>query len=340
MLSFLKYSSLLILLQGICGVLHAQDIHFSQYNGSLLNLSPAFTGVFNGDFRAGAIYRSQWTAVPVSYSTFSMHGEARLKPKQFVRDNLGVGFLFNNDKAGDASYTMNQFFLKASYLKPLTDDSTLLISAGFNLGICSAFFDYSKMTFDEQFDGVNYSRSRSAGENFAFTRYNYADVNLGLGLAYRPFDKLQLNYAIGWHHLNRPLVSFQTNKESRLDMKLANYLQAVYELNPTLDIVGEMLYNRQGKYNEYIPHASMKYYFSRDKNLSVSGGLMLRAKDAIVMRAGYTHKTLQSGIAYDINTSKFTAATNRRGGFELFVNYVFSKPKPVFIKRRPCPVYM
>lgn len=320
--------------------MYAQDIHFSQYNGSLLNLSPAFTGLFNGDYRAGAIYRSQWRAVPVSYSTFSMHGEARLQPQQLKGDQVGVGFLFNNDKAGDARYTMNQLFLKAAYIKPLNLDTTLVLSAGFNLGICSAFFDYNKMTFDEQFDGVTYSAARAAGENFAYTRYNYGDVNLGLGLQYKVSNTLHLTYGVGLHHLNRPVVSFQTNADSRLDMKWANYLQAVYMLNEKVDLIGEALYNRQGKYNELIPHTSAKYYFNRDRNEAVSGGLMLRAKDAVVMRAGYTYKTIQSGIAYDINTSKFLAATNRRGGFEIFVNYVFSKPKPVFIKRRPCPVFM
>lgn len=318
----------------------AQDIHFSQYNGSLLNLSPAFTGFFNGDFRAGAIYRSQWTSVPVSYATFSMHGEARVKPNALSKERFGVGFLFNNDKAGDARYTMNQFYIKSAYQKALNTDSTLLMSAGFNLGFCNAFFDYSKMSFDVQHDGASYSASRSTGEAFSATRYSYADLNLGLGVSYRLNEKLSFTYALGVHHLNRPSISFQSNKESRLDAKWVNYVQGVVVLNPVMDAVGEILYSRQGKYNELIPHGTVKYYLERDKNLAVSGGLMFRAKDALIIRSGYTYRTLQAGIAYDVNISRFVAATNRRGGFEIFVNYIFSKPKPVFLKRRTCPVYM
>ena len=68
--------------------------------------------------------------------------------------------------------------------------------------------------------------------------------------------------------------------------------------------------------------------------------MCLRARDAVVFRFGYTHKTLQSGIAYDINTSKFTAATNRRGAFEIFVNYVISRKPSNFVKKRVCPVFM
>lgn len=57
---------------------------------------------------------------------------------------------------------------------------------------------------------------------------------------------------------------------------------------------------------------------------SIQGGLCWRARDAVVLRFGYNYKTLQSGIAYDVNISRFIAATNRRGAFELFVNYVLS----------------
>jgi hypothetical protein len=59
-----------------------------------------------------------------------------------------------------------------------------------------------------------------------------------------------------------------------------------------------------------------------------------------VLRFGYTERTLQSGIAYDINISKFTAATNRRGAFEIFVNYVIRRQPNYTVKKRICPVFM
>src|SRR3954465_12344136 len=85
--------------------LKGQDIHFSQYNGSLLNLNPAFTGVFDGDYRFNAIYRTQWQAVPVPYKTVGISGYMRFRPKQLKSDCIGFGLQFNNDQAGDAFYT-------------------------------------------------------------------------------------------------------------------------------------------------------------------------------------------------------------------------------------------
>ena len=54
----------------------------------------------------------------------------------------------------------------------------------------------------------------------------------------------------------------------------------------------------------------------------------------------YQIKTLTAGVSYDVNTSKFIAATNRRGGFEIYVTYIFKKIIPFAPKTRVCPIYM
>jgi len=317
-----------------------QDIHFSQFNGSLLNLTPGFTGLFNGDFRVGAIYRSQWQAVPVPYSTFSMNGEARIKPKQLVKDMVGVGLVFNSDKAGDSRYGTTQLYANGSYIFLGKPDSTLLFTIGMNLGWCQVGFDYDKMTFDNQFDGVNYNKTTASGENFDWTKYNYADLNLGTGIQYILDHKHRFTVGLGFHHLTSPVITYQGNMLSKLDFKLTNYLSYSTPINQKVDVIAEALISKQAKNYEIIPHSSLKYYFNKDDNKAVLAGMCLRARDAVVFRFGYTHKTLQSGIAYDINTSKFTAATNRRGAFEIFVNYVISRKPSNFVKKRVCPVFM
>ncbi len=318
----------------------AQDIHFSQFDGSLLNLSPAYTGFFNGDFRVGAIYRSQWQSVPVAYSTISMSGEARLKPTSLKKDMIGVGITFNNDRAGDARYGTTQFYASGNYIFLGKADSSLLISGGLNIGIIQAGFDYSKMTFDNQFDGINYNRTVPTGEKFDWTNIVYADMNAGFAAQYILNYKHKFSYGIGLHHLTNPVITYQGNSLSRLDFRLANYLSYSTSINPKLDIIAEALFNKQGKYYEVIPHTSLKYYLNRDLNQAILGGICLRARDAFVFRVGYHYKTLNSGIAYDINTSKFTAATNRRGAFEIFVNYIIKKQRGYVAKKRACPVFM
>jgi type IX secretion system PorP/SprF family membrane protein len=323
----------------LSGTLRAQDIHFSQSDGSLLNNSPAFTGLFMGDYRIGAIFRSQWQSVPVPYSTFSMNGEARIKPKAFVKDMVGVGVLFNSDKAGDTRYKTTQLYISGNYVYSLID-SSLIFTMGMNLGWCQVGFDYDRMTFDNQFDGLQYNPGLATNEKFDWTRYNYADINLGSAIQYRIKNKSFFTYGLGLHHLASPVISYQGNAASKLDFKLANYFRFVTPVSLKSDIVTEAVVNKQGKYYEVIPHASLKYYINRENNLAVSGGMALRARDAIIFRFGYTNKTLQSGIAYDINTSKFIAATNRRGAFEIFVNYIIKRTPSYVSKKRVCPVFM
>ena len=54
----------------------AQDIHFSQFFNAPYAQSPANIGQFDGDYRAGAIYRQQWRSVTTPYSTFGIGGDA------------------------------------------------------------------------------------------------------------------------------------------------------------------------------------------------------------------------------------------------------------------------
>ncbi|MCE3226557.1 MAG: hypothetical protein K0S32_1108 [Bacteroidetes bacterium] len=324
----------------LCGSVSGQDIHFSQYDGSLLNHSPAFTGMFNGDYRVGAIYRSQWQAVPVPYSTFSMNGEARFKPPSFAKDMIGAGVLFNSDKAGDTRYGTTHLYLSGTYLHSATADSSLLVSAGLNVGWCQVGFDYERMTFDNQFDGLQYNPTLASGERFTWTKYNYADINFGLAAQYRINRSLNVTYGFSLLHLTTPVISYQGNFVSRLDMKIGNYVRVVTPVSAKADVIGEALFNKQGKYYEVIPHGSVKYYLNRDDNKAVLAGACWRARDAVIFRVGYTYKTMNSGIAYDINTSKFIAATNRRGAFEIFINYIIKKEPSYVAKKRVCPVFM
>ncbi len=337
----IKKACIYLLLQAVLiQFAFGQDIHFSQFGGSLLNISPGFTGLFNGDYRVGAIYRSQWQSVPVKYSTFSMSGETRIKPQQLVKDMVGLGATFNSDRAGDARYGTTQFYVNGSYIFTGSADSTLLLTVGMNLGWCQVGFDYSKMTFNNQYDGLQYVPSLASGENFAYTNHNFADINVGATAQYLLNNQHRFTYGLGLFHVTSPRISYQGNNDSRLDFKLTNYFAYSVPVDVKADLVAEALLTNQGKYFEIIPHASLKYYLSRDLNQAVLGGLCLRARDALIIRFGYHYKTLQSGIAYDINVSKFTAATNRRGGFEMFVNYVIKRKRSYIAKKRFCPVFM
>ena len=74
--------------------LFSQDIHYSQFYNSPLNLNPANTGMFDGDFRFAANQRTQWRSVTVPFSTFSLSADA-FQPKEWK--NISLGALMNHD---------------------------------------------------------------------------------------------------------------------------------------------------------------------------------------------------------------------------------------------------
>jgi len=113
-----------------------------------------------------------------------------------------------------------------------------------------------------------------------------------------------------------------------------------YPIGVKTDIIAEILYSHQGKYNEVVPGAMVKFLLDEKTRQAISVGLYYRAKDAVIARLGYQIKTLTAGVSYDVNTSKFIAATNRRGGFEIYVTYIFKKIIPFAPKTRVCPIYM
>ena len=95
----------------------AQDIHFSQFYLSPLNLNPAMTGVMNCNIRMVANYRNQWASVLRSnaYNTYSFSYDQRIPVGRY--DYFGIGGTFWGDEAGEANFSTLTGKLSASYSK-------------------------------------------------------------------------------------------------------------------------------------------------------------------------------------------------------------------------------
>jgi type IX secretion system PorP/SprF family membrane protein len=331
---------LLIVFTGVKCISFAQDIHFSQFSMSPLNLNPAFSGFFDGDYRGAANYRSQWRSVPVSYSTFSFSADMNTDMKHTLKGRLGLGLLFNNDVAGDSKYGTNQISVPISYIHMLSPDSNFFLSVGVQPGISSVGFQTSKLTFDSQWDGDAYNPALSNGENFPLMKRTYFDCGTGMALQYRIKQRSAVTLALGLSHLNTPKISYFKNEDIQLDPKFSTYLSYTYPVAPQVDFSAEYLFEKQGTYKENIFGVKAGFNFPTEVKQSVNAGFYLRAKDALITRIGYDFKNWQFGMSYDINTSAFKAATNRKGAIEFGLICIIQKPRQFVPKQRPCPVYM
>jgi type IX secretion system PorP/SprF family membrane protein len=312
-LFFLFFSPLLWRGAGV----FAQDIHLSQFNSCPQNLNPAQTGVFDGDWRFVGNYRSQWSAIPVPYKTFSLSTDTRLKTK-LQNDVPAVGLILNTDRAGDSKFSTTQILMSAAYIKKLNKDSTHFISVGIQPGITSKSFNVNALTFDSQYDGDRYNSALGSGENFSKTKITYFDLGGGLVYLWKKNQRTQINVGISRFHLTKPKQSFFN------------------------DLIPTFLYQKQGKFNETVLGMFGKYYLKPIDGMTtaVSLGGFYRLKDAFILVANMDYRSFNVGVSYDVNLSKLVAATNNRGGFEISVIYIFKKPLVFVAKKRVCPIYM
>jgi type IX secretion system PorP/SprF family membrane protein len=322
-------------------IAHAQDLHFSQYNSSPLNLNPAHTGLFDGNWRVMGNYRTQWSAIPVPYNSYSIGADTRLKTK-LQNDVPGVGIVINTDKAGDSRFTTTQILVSGNYIKKLSADSVHFVSIGIQPGFTTRNFNTNNLTFDNQFDGDHYNAAAASGENFTQTRISYFDLGAGINYLFRLDNRTR--FMIGWagFHLNKPKQSFFDNKEIKLDVKHSISCTAQFAVATHLDVIPSALIQQQGKYNETLIGLFGKYYLKPIDGTTTALylGAFQRLKDAFILKAAMDYRNFNVGISYDVTTSKLRAANNSRGALEFSVIYIFKKIPPFVAKKRVCPIYM
>ena len=104
--------------------LWSQDIHFSQFYMSPLNLNPALTGVMNCKMRFIANYRNQWAPVlkSASFNTFNASFDQKIPVSRY--DYFGFGGTLWGDKAGSLDFKTVSFKLSGSYAKRMSGSRT------------------------------------------------------------------------------------------------------------------------------------------------------------------------------------------------------------------------
>ena len=336
----MKKSSFILLVMLSVVEASAQDIHLSQFWANPLYLNPAQAGMFDGDYRVAGAFRNQWRTVPVNYTTFSVCGDARFTNVLSQQGGAGAGIIFNNDNSGDSRYTINQFYVPLSYIQKFKGDSNLSISLGISPGISNISFNTRKLTYDNQFNGDAYDPTLPSGENYPSQSKTYFDIGTGLAAQYKLKNMGYISAGTSLSHLTRPNVSFFKSAGVDLYMKSNAYINVKYPIKDILYLHADVMYEHQGPFHETILAGRVSYVLDKKENVSVNAGISARLQDAFILLLGMDYKRLTCGVAYDINTSNFTPATNKRGAIEVALLYIFSKP-PIFTpKKRSCPVYM
>lgn len=317
----------------ILNALQAQDLHYSQFYHNPTHLSPALTGIFRGDLRAAASYRSQWKSVPVSYQTFSVTVDRKILKRD--KNYWSVGFQLQHDRAGDAALKWTQAGVLTSVTQALGERHALSVGAG--LAFVQRSFDISNLTFKNQWSGDLFDASLPTGENFDQNSGLAPTLSAGLNWHYEPADtRTRFDAGLGVFHLNRPDISFIDDSGKGLPMRLCSMLSGVVQTGEFTDIVAFGSSQHMGKAREILIGGGLRRMVTNDLALQLT--IASRLGDAIIpaFQAAWLDWTV--GLSYDFNISDFDVATNGRGGFEIAAVY---RPLPVQPLKnfKSCPLF-
>jgi type IX secretion system PorP/SprF family membrane protein len=318
---------------------YAQDIHFSMWDLSPLNLNPGYTGLFDGDYRFNGNHRNQWSSVTIPFSTYAFSADAK---NVLGHKPYSAGIQINQDRAGDSKFNTFQVNLSGAYALDIDGDSLHQLSFGTQLGVTNKSLTYDPLQFDVQYDGFQYDPSLPNQESFARASRTYANLALGVGY-FRQFDTRKLvRGGFAAFNLLRPKQSFFNDNDIKLDVRYNIHADAEWKIAEKWDALPTVLFSAQGKYKELNVGGNVRYVFTDFMGMyrAVWGGVFYRNKDATFISAGVNYDAWKVGISYDLNISTLRPASNLRGGFEIGVQYIIKFNKPQRVLHRICPDYI
>jgi type IX secretion system PorP/SprF family membrane protein len=289
--------------------LSAQDIHFSQFYASPLTLNPAMTGVINGCYRGGLMYRSQWSAFmgEVPYVTMEASGDMRMLQGKLLGDDfVGAGLRFYTDKSGDAGFSVNDIMVSGSYHKMLTENHQL--GFGLQLGYVEKSLDFSDLVFPQQYGDEGFDPDNpNPGEALDNNSVQFFDMNTGLYWMGRFTDQISGFGGFSMFHLTSPDESF-LKQDAQLPRRYVVHGGSRILFSDNFSAIPNFIFMYQGDAKELNFGSSVEYGYpnNRNTNGSLSLGAWFRHsgnRDALIFAGGLGYKDFKFGVSYDITVS-------------------------------------
>ena len=322
---------------------NAQDIHFSQFFASPLNLNPALTGVNDCSYRATGIYRNQWRSISAPYVTYSASFDIKLLQAKIPNDIFGVGAMFVGDKSGDGKLTMNSGMVSVAYHKGLDKGHRHFLGLGVQIGYTQKSLKWQQLAFPAQFDNSlqDFNLNQTNGESFTKPK-GYVDMQVGLLHQSTFNDKIAMMTGFTVYHLIPPKESFVGDKKYKLPMRFTVHEGLNIRAMRNLYVTPNFIFQYQNKAMEINIGTAVEYHLQVPKTEVIpSIGAWFRATgtDAAIINVGLEAFHTRLLFAYDINVSGLKAASTSRGGFELAIIFTGclknkSSNLPVLV---PCP---
>jgi type IX secretion system PorP/SprF family membrane protein len=327
-----KLTVLVFLSWAVLQQVHAQDPHYTQYYVYPSWLNPALTGVFDGDVRVAAIYRSQWGNIGSAYQTPGVSADFNTNKKVA----FGLGVL--NQRAGDGGFNYTTAYGSVSFSGVrFGANGYHRLNLGLQAGLIQKKFDLSKATFGNQYNpSVGFDPSLG-GE--AFSKGTLSNFDAGAGALYydaSPDKKMNLFGGFSVAHLTRPEDEFTDKSEgARLAMRYTFHAGMRILLSDRASITPNLLYMKQGSADEKMIGAYLQCKANSETDLMV--GANFRLHDAFSPFVGINYKNWMLGASYDVNISDLGKIAKNANSFELSISTIIRRKVKTEAVEFVCP---
>jgi len=298
-----------------------QDLHFSQYFNAPLLVNPANTGFIpDGDYRLGINYRNQWASVTTNpYKTFSAYGDVQLFGDRFENGWVGLGGALLKDAAGAGNLRTTRAYAALAYHQALGLGS--LLSAGFNVGYTNKSVDFSKLTFDNQWNGKFFDINAPTGEGFITNQVNYFSLQMGLNYAYFPNENTYFNVGLSATNINRPKEEFYSSQavNPRILSRYTLFLNCSFKTNEVWIVNPNVYISKMGNATEVVGGVNAQRDLSGDGTTQLILGAYYRVADALIPMVGFQQNGYKLTFSYDATTSSLSAYNATRGAYEISI---------------------
>ena len=297
-----------------------QDLHFSQYYNTPLLVNPANTG-FNPDFdfRAGVNYRNQWASVGSPYKTTSAWGDVKLLGNRIENGWIGLGGMLWKDQAGSGSLTGTTGMLSLAYHQMLGYNS--LLSGGFSVGYTQKRIDLTKLTFDDQWNGVFFDAKIPSFESFATNQVSYVDLQAGINYAYFASENFYFNAGVSVMHINTPRETFfdASVSNNEISRRYNVFLNASVKVVDTWILNPNVYVSMVGNSREILAGINANRDLGDNGARQLIMGVYYRNNDAIIPLFGYQINDLKMTFNYDATISTLSKSNLTRGAYEISI---------------------
>ncbi|MBS1921399.1 MAG: PorP/SprF family type IX secretion system membrane protein [Bacteroidetes bacterium] len=326
------------------GKAKAQDPSFSQFFSSPLNVNPALTAQINSKWRAISNYRSQWIGPNKPFNTGTLSFDSKIFQNlsenyvdEITRVGIGGMMLYDQSlggavKSSFASLNISGNIRLKEGVSPDWDGRRIRhiskirmdagaeqrLGAGIGISYGNRRIDFSKLTFENQFNGIGFDASLPSGESGLSNMKPIISANAGLLYSYIN-DGVNFDFGVAVYHFNKPKQTVLDNDKEFLAPRYVIHSNYERVLTDQVVLNTNGIYQYQSGASYFSLGGALGYYLSNDENFPqvVNAGLWYWSKNAIIPYIGYSYGNFQLGITYDITISKLKEGPQRMQTFEL-----------------------